>query len=222
MNNKVKIGIAAVVVIFLALAGFVWYKNSHKPAPVSQHPITITPDQKTRLENEIADYKNKIAASKDDSEKMGLYLAIGIDYEGLGQFDQAKSSFLKGVELQPMSYLPWTDLASLYETLGDYNQEKQALQKALSLGNGEMLNWQKWIEFNRYKLQAGESEIRKLYSDAFTATQDNFQLHREYAAYLEEIKAYKDELREWKFLLSINSSDTTAKAEVARLEKLVK
>ena len=221
-NEKIRYAIAAAVVIVLAVGIFLFDKTRKKQDFIPDHPITITPDQKTMLEKEIADYKDKISKSSNNSDRMGLYLAIGIDEEGLGKFEDAKNAFLKAAEEQPNSYLPWSDLASLYDQVGDNSKQQDAVKRALTLGPNDPLNWQKSIEFDRYKLKLSDSELRTEYANAFKATNDDLGLHRDFASYLEQMKAYSDELAQWQFIVSKNPSDQTAKSEVTRLQVLLK
>jgi tetratricopeptide (TPR) repeat protein len=211
MNKKILWGVIFLVILG---AGIVWFTKTHKPIPTAQQE---------QFSGKIADLMKIVNDPKSSkADVMGAWLQIGINYESLGQLDQEEAAFLKAAEVDPNSYLPWSNLGTLYIEMHRYDKAAEALQKALSINNTDPNLWLKWINFNRYQVGTDDKHIRMIFNDAYKATNNNNLLLRAGASYLEDIGDLPGALSAWQAVLKQSPNDAAVKAEITKLQAAIK
>lgn len=234
MKNFKQYFLPIILGVVLIATGFLLWRQSSKPGSggqtsneklVEKVTVNLTPEQQKKIEQDIADLKNriKIRNTGPEPDLAMVYIKLGIDYEVLGELGKAREAYLDASKERAGLFIPWSNLGSLYQQMGSDKLAKEALEKALALAPAESINWEKWLEFNRLRLKLDDASLRDLYAQAFKATNDNLNLHRLFARYLEEVKDEMAALDQWQFILEVDPFDKGAEAEATRLRnKLIK
>ena len=86
--------------------------------------------QKTLLENGIREY---IEIQLSNAERAEAHSNLGGLYIALGEYDEAKSAFVKAIELNPVFVPAYVNLADFYRGLEDETNAEKTLRQALTI-----------------------------------------------------------------------------------------
>lgn len=137
-NKPVIVGVAALVAVMLVVVAVVWLVQRPKQPP---KPDTATVQKEALAKSFKKDYDGAIAAltaqlknTKNDDEKLNLYLAIGNNYMQKPDAKRALGAFHEAAKIRG-SYGSYEGVARLAEQTGDkalaleYYQKTRALIK---------------------------------------------------------------------------------------------
>ncbi|HEX9503097.1 MAG TPA: tetratricopeptide repeat protein [Patescibacteria group bacterium] len=220
MEKKFQYLVALLIALVLIGLGIAYSKKHKQKTPVNP---ALSAEQNQQFNDKVSQLMKIVKDPKSTKADVeGAWLGIGIYYESLGQMDKEKEAFLKAAETDPNSYLPWSNLATLYVNTKQYDKAAEAFQKGLSINDTDSQFWLKWISFNRYQLQQGDGTIRRLFNDSYKATNNNDLLLRQGASYLEETGDMPGAIAAWQFILKQNPKDAAIKAKILDLQKKLK
>ncbi len=212
-------GIAVLILIVWGLSALVKHQAATNWLPTNNNP-SLTAEQIQKLNDDLAKQHQVIVANKDKESVFNAFLQSGIDYESFADLAHARDAYLEAAKIDPTSWVPQANLGTVYVQMKNNDAAGAAFRQAITLAPTLQTTWQKWIDFNRYQLQATDQAMRGFYKNSFQATSDNLQLHRDFAAYLESTKAYDDAIAQWQFVLDHSPGDQNTKDQIARLQKL--
>lgn len=182
--------------------------------------VNLTAEQISKIKDNINKLQTLINEHKitdDRPDFMAEYLSLGINYEILGEYSLAREWYLRAAAERPQASVPYSNLGTLYVMMGGIKLATQAFQQAIKLEPDYILNWQKWIEFNRYQLRIDNEALKAIYVEALKATNNNRSILGSYAVFLEDIKDISAAISVWDGILRSDPYDKSAVQEATRL-----
>lgn len=215
-----------ILIVVIAVALVIGFKKKTGQFDNKKVDVTATPTERTGLEKEIDDLKSQIDTAKKSNESkdklFDLYLKLGSDQRTLGLLSDARDSYKLAIDLQPNSYPAWTTIYSAYFDLGDFDDAKIAAQKALELNPSDWNMWRSLIELQTNQFHLSTDELKKIYTQALSATGSNINIVTFYAQFLEKSGDLKDAKAQWQKAIQINpSGKKDYQTEITRLDNLI-
>ena len=150
------------------------------------------------------------------------YLQEGINFETKGDLKSAIASYEKASEVSPTDYVPYSNIGSAYYAEGDYVKAETAFLKALELSPNNVSVYTKLYEVYFKGLKRNLDEMNAFFTDAMKNTNNDINIVRLYASYLEEIGQFKLALPIWEGLLKVEPGNTAYKVKIDALKKRIK
>lgn len=198
MNKKILIIILTAIVI-LAVAGTTFYffylKNQTSRVAKSElftlkdkdviweENLNLAPEIKAAWEARAAEAEANIAKGGDSDWLYANYGNLALFKSYLGNYKEAYDLYLKAVELQPKSRVPWMALGDLLIKMEAYQGAEEAFQKAIETNQYEPLAYVKLADLYRLNKEP-EEKIQVLYDKAMTNMVDDTVLLDSYAGWL--------------------------------------
>lgn len=206
------------LVVVAAIGAIIYYGQ---PKEITEF-VEITSEQKAKIEAEIADIKSKLKTCDENSEDNKcsmLNLQLGIDYQSLGLISRAITAFYSAAEAASNSYIPFSNLGSIYKNLKDYSKAEESFYKALAIQPNNPTIYTKLFEMYFYDQKKYPHEIEPFFQEAFINTNYNPNIIRLYATYGKTINDPLIEIKAWTSILQYEPDNTTAKKELEAAEK---
>lgn len=223
-KKTINIILLALIIVGIGAGAYFYRQRPRKEKAQKNKPshnitVNLSEDIRQKIENDIK-AKQKIINDANAllNDKTSAYLVLGIDYETLGQRDMEEEAFMGAGRLQPTSYLPWGNLATLYAEEGDNVAAAKAFEKAINMAPHDVQLWQKYLDFDRYKLRLTGQDMKNQFAAAFATTNDDLYIHRLYASYLEDTGEITAAINQWQYIASKDPNDKIAKKEIDRLK----
>lgn len=219
------------VIIFAGLVGGVIYYKAktggpsangevvvNKPKPI----ITLSADAQAKIDAKIKSANDKIAATPGDQNITlhDLYISLGLNLESEGKFDEALQAYLKSISLAPQLVEGYIDAANIYKIQGFATRAEKYYLQAIDIKPDYFETYQNLAEVYIDEFNKPPQEIKTFYLQALVATNNEPELQRYYADYLESIKDYQSSLQIWQQIILTKPSDSArVNAKIAELEK---
>jgi len=149
------------------------------------------------------------------------YLQQGIQYESANELDKAIAAYQKAAQAKPDSYVSYSNLGSIYEHNKEFSKAEEAFKRALSIDPQSVSVYRKLYELYRYDLQKPRHEMMPFFSDAFEKTNNDIDLMKLYAFYLEDVNDLESALIVWKAFLQTEPDNEIYAAKVKSLEEKI-
>jgi len=146
------------------------------------------------------------------------YLQQGIEYESANEIDKAIEAYKKAAQANPGSYVPYSNIGSIYERNKEFAKAEEAFKTALSIDPQSISAYRKLYELYRYDLEKSSQEIVLFFSDALEKTNNNVDLMKLYAFYLEDVNDLESVLAIWKAFLQTEPENEIYANKVKLLE----
>lgn len=134
------------------------------------------------------------------------YLAMGIDLETLGQMRGAISAYEHARAEDPKSFVPSANLGTAYATIGDYERAVKEFRVAIDLQQDEYSSYTKLAEVYQYKFKDLD-RARGVYIEGLMRTNNNPNILKAFATFLDETGAKSESLLYWQALGKILPGD---------------
>ncbi len=234
MPTKVKLGIGVSILLVLGVLAFtqisVWHAKQVADAKlVKVIKRNITAEDRKVFEDRIIDLQKKLAESKNNDEKYGLYVQLGTYKYTLGLLQDSKDYFSEAIKINADQYDVYDRLFATLVDMQDYQGAEEAIKKAISIRKGNADLWRKYITFKIDRVNASTQETTRLYEEALQDTAlnsdvpNNVDILSSYATWLEKIGDIAGAIDKWKKVADINPEDKKLyQAQIDRLQKLIK
>lgn len=199
IGMKLKIIYVAMVLVVLVVLFGVFYSRSRE---VKVPIIDTTTDN----------------AVKPQESTYEEYLQQGIEYESTGELDKAIDAYKKAAQAKPKAYVPYSNLGSIYRQNKEFTKAEEAFKKALSISPQSVSIYRKLYELYRYDLKKHPQEMTLFFSNAFKQTNNDIDLMKLYAFYLEDINDPEPALAIWKAFLQAEPNNELYIQKVKSLE----
>lgn len=227
IHNK-RYGIAALCLLFLLgfvalislpalFSRIVEYQDAKKYSVV---PVTLSDEEKENLEKEI-DSMNKSLQSTDVNDgvaRAALYRSLGEKHEKLGHLAKSASLYRLALNAYPKDAEALVSLGLLYGQMGKLAIGQESFKKALDFEPRNKAFYSKLASFYR-EYGHDEESARGVYLEGLIRTNNDSDLMREYATFLESIGEGYEAYLYWDTLSKKNPSDTALAARVAELQQ---
>jgi len=146
------------------------------------------------------------------------YLQQGIQYESTNELDKAIAAYQKAAQANPESYVPYSNIGSIYERNKEFIKAEEAFKTALSIDPQSISVYRKLYDLYRYDFKKLPPEMMLFFSDALEKTNNDIDLTKLYAFYLENINDWESALIIWKAFLQTEPGNEIYAAKVKSLE----
>ena len=226
MNKKALISLIAILV--LAGAGYYFFGNKPEEPKnlIYYREPTLTAEEKTQAEEVLKQAEERVsnlAADASSEEKFNAFTFLGNQYSLLGRLKEARAVYVRATDTEPANYSGWANLAFTETSMGDLEAAHEHFVKATET-TFRPDPWMWLIAFEKEKLGASNKRIEELYLDGIVKTSGFApDVRKNYAIFLEQEKGdVAGALEQWRKALEELPESQTIKAEIERLEKLVK
>ena len=150
------------------------------------------------------------------------YLQQGINYETAGDLSRAIKSYEYAALVDKTAYIPYSNLGSIYMTLDEFERAEESFKRALSLDPQAVNVYRKLYDLYKYDLNKPQRFMRPFLADAIKATDNNIDIVKLYAFYLEEINDPVPALAIWKSFLEAEPGNKVYEDKIKKLEASIK
>ncbi|MFA4833836.1 MAG: hypothetical protein WC619_03240 [Patescibacteria group bacterium] len=215
MPKKIIITIIIFLVLILA-GGFFVYKNKFNYCSeyICSVKVEISGEEYNKKLELIKETKENI---KKDPENLDNYLSLGLYYKSLGELKKAENSYLDGLKIDDKFYLYYLNLGNILVDMRDYGSAKESYLKAIENKAVEPNSYLKLADLLAIQIKAPDGEIREVYSEGLKNTNNDPNICRSYASYLEEIKEDNAAADMWQLCLSKDPNNEAIKGIIEEL-----
>mgnify|MGYP001567434996 CR=1 FL=1 len=160
--------------------------------------------------------KNKKPAISYDE-----YLQMGINYETKGELNNAIEAYKKAAKLSPKEYVPYSNIGSAYFSLKQFPEAETAFLKAIELTPNNVSVYTKLYDLYYHGLRRYPHQMNAFFEDAMRDTNNDINIVKLYASYLEEINDPESALPIWQSLLQVEPDNASYKAKIKALQKKI-
>jgi len=150
------------------------------------------------------------------------YLQQGIDYEVAGDPAMAIDSYELASKVDKKVYVPYSNIGSIYITMEEFDMAEVAFKKALSIDPQAVNVWHKLYELYRYNFKKPPHEMDPFFADALEKTNNNIDIIKLRAFYLEDINDPVPALAIWKAFLEAEPGNKVYMDKIEKLETSIK
>ena len=169
----------------------------------------------------IRDIRRPEIVSKPEETSYEEYLQQGIQYESAGELDKAIDVYQKAAQENPESYVPYSNIGSIYERNKDFVKAEEAFKQALSIDPQSISVYRKLYELYRYDLKKHTDKMTLFFSDALEKTNNDINLMKLYAFYLEDVNDFESAVSIWKAFLQTEPGNEVYATKVKSLEEKI-
>lgn len=232
MPEKYKKIIPAAIAVILAIAGIMAYnkiqddKKNARPPIITEKRPDLTEDERRIVDDRLKQVLEKIEKPPEGAtsiEKYSWNMQAGFQKMALGKYSEAKEYFVAASAIQPADYTAWVAMYEATLAMNDYETARENIKKAISLDSSNPDLWRKYIQLEKEKFKAPDSQLDQLFSEALASTGSDVNIITIYAQFLEEKGDLKGAIEQWKKAIAANAGNKELyQAEITRLEGLMK
>ncbi|MEZ4180143.1 MAG: tetratricopeptide repeat protein [Candidatus Doudnabacteria bacterium] len=208
-SNKNKSNwLLLVVLLLVAGAGiFLLYRQRQGSEPLAHIPssentvkeelVNLSAEDRAILEQKVVTYKEEVNNLKADvsaEDKLSAYMRLASLQNQLGQYSDALATLNKIAQDYQDSAKLWSLYSNIYDGMRDQNRSIEAIKKAISL---EESNPRYWFLYFKIVTDISTEEREALYQEALTKTENNINIVKSYAEYLESIDNKEAAIATW-------------------------
>jgi len=217
-KNLLKIGLSIFAII---LGFFLLVQPLNKNNSIEEKEPNLTTEERLLIENRLQEVQKKLFEATTENEKFNAQMQIGFQQYGLGQYKEAKETFLKAADLEPDNYVVYVALYQVELDRQDNQSARKNIKKALALKEENPDLWRKYIQLETDRFFANDDQLKDLYLEALTRTNSHVDMLAFYAQFLEKSNDLKSALDIWKKAYE-QIPDPLYQEEIERLEALLK
>jgi len=156
--------------------------------------------------------------SANQAQAYTEYLQQGMKYEQAGELDKAIDSYKNASKAAPKEYVPYSNLGTVYKNQKDFVKAEASFRKALEINPKALSVYNKLYELYRYDLRKHPDFLMPFFVAAVKATDNNIDMVKLYAFYLEDINDPQSALPIWQAFLKAEPNNEVYKAKIKSLE----
>ncbi len=182
--------------------------------------VALTPEERSRLEEEIRDLSSTLQSNPPASgqPRADLYRNVAARYEQLGKLNDALRFYEKGTTEAPTDTKLLLAQSRIFGQMGSLAKGDEMIKKAIELEPLEISHYSQAASF--YRMYGGDTETaRGVYLEGLIKTNNNTDLMREFAGFLEEIGEGYEAYLYWSALQEKLPKDAIVKQRIEELKK---
>ncbi len=228
------------IVVLLAVISFVFYylNKDVAQAPVKTAPVDelavyfanqekkLTPDvmppedYKARLDEQLAKLQQEIITEEalDGGNPYSGYLGVANTYRTMGDYAQAEIEYKKVAEKYPDDFLIWHNLGVMHEDMHQYLDAAHDYTKSIAIKPVETIAYLKLADLY-VKFSEHPEKAKEVYLKALTGTNNNINVLKFFAVYLEDILHNNNEaILYWEEVLKQDPDNEAVEDRIAELK----
>ncbi|MEK7128025.1 MAG: tetratricopeptide repeat protein [Patescibacteria group bacterium] len=236
MIEQTRNYIVLIIVLILVIGGVYYKKNSNTTPPDLPNPsrpplirggksFPLTRGMQGGLgeANDVPPDKGELkGVAPEPKLTYDQYLQRGIKYETDGNQNSAIGAYKKAAEISPKEYVPYSNAGSVYYGMGKYSEAEDHFLKALELSPDSVSVYTKLYEVYFYGMKRSPEQMKAFFKDGMENTNNDINIVRLYASYLEQINDPQSALSIWQSLLNFEPENMPYRAKVEALQKKIK
>ncbi len=176
---------------------------------------------RTKLEDNLRVYSEEIKTqeNQENGNPYSGYLGVANTYRQLGDFTKALDAYEILLDKYPNDFLAWHNLGVLYEDMNQYLEAAKAYKKSINSKPVESMAYMKLADLY-VKFSNNPEMAQDVYEEGIANTNDDIQLLKFYAIYLEEVlKDNQKAISIWQKVLDKEPDNQDVKTRISDLEK---
>ncbi len=145
----------------------------------------------------------------------------GINYSSKGDSASAIESYKAASEVSPSDYVPYSNLGSIYFSQKKFPEAETAFLKALELKKNNVSVYTKLYEVYAYGMKKDFQQMNTFFTKAMKDTENDVNMIKLYASYLEEMNKLELALPIWQGLLKVEPDNVLYKAKIETLHNKI-
>src|SRR3989344_4108988 len=211
MTIEEKRNYIILIIVLILIIGGVYYKKNRETTPpnlpLSGEVNNVPPEEGLSASGG----GNEGVQPKLTSDQ---YLQQGIEYEKKGELYKAIDSYKKASEVSPKEYVPYSNAGSAYYSMQKFAEAEDHFLKALELQPNNVSVYTKLYDLYYYGLNRNKEQMNAFFKDALENTNNDINIVKLYALYLEEINDPESALPIWQSLLKFEPDNASYKAKI--------
>ncbi len=181
--------------------------------------VELSPEERAAAEHEI-DELQKLLRSKDEQAKEINHIKLGTAYQQLGRLADAEKSYRRALEINGSQLTTILRLGDVRMLRGDLADAEVWYRRAVELLPSDPLHYEKLVTLYDHYLDDREG-ARGIYIEALMRTENDPEIMRTFARYLEKIGETYEAYLYWNFLSEKDPKDQNARERADTLRPLV-
>lgn len=226
LRNK-KTGISLLCVIFLVLIGL-WFivplavKKALEAQDIASRSVisvSLTPEERKSLEKEVGDLKNAIRSSNKNggANYAKQYRTLATTYERLGYIGKAVEAYDRALSEEPHHAETLLLKGSVLWTMREFTKAEKTYREVIDQNPTDQTAYVKLAGMYLYGLNDSIT-ARGIYMEGLTRSNNDLNLMRSFATFLEVIGRPEEAYLYWDVVLKRFPTDASAKARLDALK----
>lgn len=174
------------------------------------------------LNKDIAEIEQRLEQANNDDyssdDRFMDFNILALKYQGLADWNKVGEIYKKTAELYPEEPLAWYNLATYQIKAGEWRSANDSLFQSIELDEKFAPAWLQLMDFYRFNVKADFQTMDELYNLAILKTNNDNNLMRGYAEYLEKNNKIDEAINTWKRIYENNEENRDVILE--RINKL--
>ncbi len=223
MKKNIFLGIA-----LLIAGGIISFVLLSKPDFIDYRDTGLSQTDREIFEGRVRESKSKIENFTGDTsveEKFRTYVYLARAQFSLGNLVDAEKNYEEAIDLDYDGSLlsgAWYELFSVRYHRQDYENAKEAIQKAIDLAPNNVEYWRALVDLEHDGFKASDETIKNLHLFAIQESDNHPDIIAMYAIYLESKGDLRGALEQWKRILEIRPDNPSVEEQIKRLEQQIK
>lgn len=208
MKKEIKSGLVAVILVVLAMAGWVGFDYyREQKAIITEVDRKLSVEERQIYENRLAEADRRLGENPDKQTTHDLYMQKGFDLQGLGHLAESLIYFEMARDLIPTAANPYKAMYNAQLEMNNNRGALKSIQKAVELNPREADIWKKYILIKEERFGASTQELTSLFRQGLEETRSGMSypdMVTAFAVFLEKIGDYAEAIKYWEIAIEVN------------------
>lgn len=165
--------------------------------------VELTPEARTRYENEIKKIKADLTVQKIKEDRLADFNNLAIYQKYLGNYRESYGAYLESIKLQSLARVAWQNLADVLFKMKAYKSAEMAFKKAIELNQYIPESYVKLADY--YRAVGDGKNVEATYKLSIEtikqSTESDTLVLNDYAQWLADEKRYEEAIKIYEELI---------------------